>query len=51
MLTACCANGGEGYYPTKAAFDQGGYEVDTSPFNAEMEDMILSAAERMLKEF
>ena len=51
MLTACCANGGEGYYPTKAAFDQGGYEVETSPFNPEMEGLILPAAGEMLKNF
>jgi len=26
-IPACCANGYEGYYPMKSAFDEGGYEA------------------------
>ena len=51
MLTACCANGGEGYFPTAAAYEQGGYEVDTSPFNPDVEALIMDAAAEMLKGF
>jgi len=31
-ITACCANGYEGYYPTSASFDEGGYEALTSQY-------------------
>ena len=51
MLTACCANGGEGYFPTAAAYEQGGYEVVTSPFNPEIEELIMTAATEMLQNF
>ena len=33
-IPACCANGNEGYYPTKNAFDEGGYEALTSKYVA-----------------
>ena len=51
VLTACCANGGEGYFPTKEAYEQGGYEVVTSPFNPDVEALIMNAAAYMLKGF
>ena len=51
MLTACCANGGEGYYPTKAAFDQGGYEVISSHFTPSLEEDVMSASFEMLNNF
>ncbi|MCL2518589.1 MAG: hypothetical protein FWF15_08510 [Oscillospiraceae bacterium] len=31
-IVCCCANGCEGYYPMKSAYDEGGYEARSSPF-------------------
>ena len=49
LLTACCANGGEGYFPTAKAYAEGGYEVQTSPFNPDLENLIMGTATEMLK--
>jgi len=51
IITATCANGGEGYLPSKQAFDQGGYEVVTSHFTPELEKTVIDAAVKMLTEF
>lgn len=31
-ITTCCSNGDEAYFPTQAAFDEGGYEVVSTDF-------------------
>ena len=31
-IPTCCSNGYEGYYPTKNAFDEGGYEAITAKY-------------------
>ena len=49
LITATCANGGEGYLPSKLAFDQGGYEVISSHFTPQLEETVLQAAGEMLK--
>ena len=49
LITATCANGGEGYLPSKLAFEQGGYEVISSHFTPDLEESILKAAEELLK--
>ena len=51
IVTACCANGGEAYLPTKEAFDQGGYEVVSSHFSPELEGLIMKDAAEMLNDF
>lgn len=38
ILTSCSMNGHEGYLPTATAFEQGGYEVVTSPFTPTIEE-------------
>lgn len=48
LMTATCANGGEGYLPSKLAFEQGGYEVISSHFTPELEETIIKAAGEML---
>ena len=42
-ITACCANGYEGYYPMKSAYDEGGYEATTAMYKA-------GTAEKMIEE-
>ena len=51
MLTATCANGGEGYLPSAQAFAQGGYEVISSHFTPELEKTVMDASFEMLKKF
>ena len=31
-IATCCSNGDEAYFPTQAAFDEGGYEVVSTDF-------------------
>lgn len=51
MLTAVCANGYEGYFPTAEAFAQGGYEAISSLYTPELEQQILTASKEMLNKF
>lgn len=51
IITATCANGGEGYLPSKLAFDQGGYEVISSHFTPSLEEDVMSASIEMLNNF
>lgn len=44
------SNGGFGYIPTSQAFDEGGYEVDASPFAAGAAEKLGFECVRMLKE-
>ena len=48
IITATCANGGEGYLPSKTAFEQGGYEVISSHFTPELEDTVMTATVEMI---
>lgn len=43
-------NGVMGYLPTQAAFHEGGYEVDTSPFTAEAEERLVAGVLALLDE-
>jgi hypothetical protein len=49
LMTACLVNGGEAYFPTKEAYDEGGYEARTSRMSAEcaplLEDVITEILE------
>lgn len=49
VVAFCCANGGEGYLPTKVAFEEGGYEASSSPFMPTLEADCVNAAIGMLK--
>ena len=51
IITATCANGGEGYLPSKTAFEQGGYEVISSNFTPNLEETVMGAALDMLNKF
>ena len=48
VLTATCANGGEGYFPSQQAFSQGGYEVISSHFTDTLEKTVIDASLEML---
>ena len=47
-VSAVCANGYEGYFPTAEAFAQGGYEAKSSLFTPTLESEILSEAKDMI---
>lgn len=42
------SNGVFGYFPTKQAFHEGGYEVETSPFTAEAEERLVEGVVSLL---
>ena len=48
VLSACCANGYEGYLPTKKAFEEGGYEASSSAFSPNLEDDCVAAAIKLI---
>jgi neutral ceramidase len=48
IITHC--NGAAGYVPTKEAYPEGGYEVETSPFAPEAAEKVVQEAVRLLRE-
>ena len=50
VLSACLANGAQGYLPSAAAFAEGGYEARTTNFTEVTAPTLQSAAIRMLKD-
>ena len=50
VLSACLANGAQGYLPSAAAFAEGGYEARTTNFTEVTAPTRQSAAIRMLKD-
>jgi Neutral/alkaline non-lysosomal ceramidase, N-terminal len=44
------SNGGFGYIPSRTAFAEGGYEVEASPFSPEAPGILVSEANRLLRE-
>jgi hypothetical protein len=51
IVTACLTNGGQGYLPTKEAFDEGGYEAGSSRFTPTLEQETKDCAKRLLDEY
>ena len=49
IMAACCANGYEGYLPTRSAFEEGGYEAGSSPFQPSLEEDCVAAATELIK--
>jgi len=48
VIGACLANGAAHYFPTKAAFEEGGFEARSAHFLPECEEKLLSAAKSLL---
>lgn len=48
-IPACCANGYEGYYPMQSAFDENGYEANTSTFVAGTAEKLIEASTEIIK--
>ena len=51
IVALCCANGYEGYLPTKEAYDEGGYEASSSPFQPTLEEDCVNLAIKQIKNF
>ncbi|MBR3837223.1 MAG: neutral/alkaline non-lysosomal ceramidase N-terminal domain-containing protein [Clostridia bacterium] len=49
VICACCTNGGQGYLPTKSAFEEGGYEARSSRFTPCVADVLPETATALLK--
>ena len=48
ILPCAITNGYEGYFPSKSAFAEGGYEARTSPYKDDVAERIVSAAKELL---
>ena len=49
MIMPCCiVNGYDGYFPTKAAFDEGGYEARASSFHSNVAQLLVEGAKELL---
>ncbi len=44
------SNGGFGYLPTRQAFEEGGYEIDASPFSPDAAETLIAEGLRLLHE-
>ena len=50
ILTGCNANGSVGYLPTKEAFEEGGYEGRGTPLSPNLQEQVIGAALKMIRE-
>ena len=50
-MTACCANGYEGYYPTAQAFSEGGYEAISADYVAGTAEKLVDASLEIINNF
>ena len=48
VIPCCLTNGAEGYFPTKDAYDEGGYEARSSSFKAGVAEKIVDTAKVIL---
>ena len=48
ILPCAVTNGCEGYFPTKSAYDEGGYEARSSPFKAGVAEIIIDESIKLL---
>ena len=49
LLPCCLTNGGEGYYPTSKAYDEGGYEARSSKFKKGVGELLVEQIKNTLK--
>ncbi len=49
QLVSCCANGYQGYFPTRDAFDEGGYEARSSAFRSGVGEAVAAAGADMAR--
>ncbi len=49
IMTCCIVNGYAGYFPTKEAYDEGGYEVRGSSYQSNVAELLVTAGKEILK--
>ena len=49
-MPCALTNGYNGYFPTKSAYEEGGYEARTSEYKVGVDDCIIDCAKEILKE-
>ena len=50
ILPCCITNGYNGYFPTKDAYDEGGYEANTTSYHASVAETLVKGAKELLAE-
>ena len=50
IFPCALTNGCEGYFPVKSAFDEGGYEARSSPFKADVAELVINGAKALLND-
>ena len=50
VLPTCQTNGKQGYFPVKDAYDEGGYEAESSNFGAGVAELIIEESKKLLSE-
>ncbi|MBE5868508.1 MAG: hypothetical protein E7293_06055 [Lachnospiraceae bacterium] len=50
VLPTCLTNGGQGYFPMKEAYDEGGYEARSSNFRAGVGELIIEEGKKLMSE-
>lgn len=51
IIGSCCTNGGAGYLPSRQAFEEGGYEANSSVFPDELADVLQSQAKALVEKY
>ncbi len=49
-ILCCLTNGGESYFPTSRAYDEGGYEARTSKLKKGVDNIVVDGTLDLLKE-
>ncbi len=49
IMPVCQTNGDQGYFPSRAAYEAGGYESRSSPFRSNVSDCIVNGSKELLK--
>ena len=47
-IPCCCTNGGQGYFPVRSAYDEGGYEASSSKYCPDVATLLTNAASDLL---
>ena len=50
ILVCCLTNGGDSYFPTSSAYDEGGYEARTSRLQKGGEDIIVRGMKELVQD-
>ena len=49
-FVCCLTNGGDGYFPTESAYDEGGYEARSSHLNRQVESILVNGVKELFEQ-